>query len=219
MTGGVKYESGFSNDTTRARRIEDGATRHSLAEDCRTAALAFMSGVARGWDKLELALWLTGPYAHATRHAAHGERVVAPGASNDVVDPVLVERLLTRVRGQVLASLEKASLDLGTLDFTDEMVARGFVRQLSDGEGGAVWVPVDRPRLRLKDRLQALFAADHLDAPYSYGELFVCHRCEAVVFDAHAKRQGVCGAHRLSGRAPSNDNAPLSDPYARLMGR
>jgi hypothetical protein len=215
----VKYGNAFSNDTSSARRIEDGATRDSLADDCRSAALGFMAGVAEGWDKLDLALWLTGPYAQATRHATHGERVAVAGGPSDVLDPAAVERLLTRVRGQLLASLEKASLELGTLEFADEMLERGLVRKLTDADGRDAWVPVDHPRLRLRDRLQALFAADHLNGPYSYVELFVCHRCEAVVFDAHAKRQGICGAHRLSGRAPSNGNAPLSDPYARLIGR
>lgn len=214
----MKYGSSFFNGNATAR-IDDGATRETLAQDCRSAALSLMTGVARGWDKLDLALWLTGPYAQAARHATHGERVVVGGGTTGEVDPIAVERLLTRVRGQVLASLEKASLDLGTLEFTGEMVDRGLVREVTDAEGRSAWVPVDRPRLRLKDRLQALFAADNLNMPYSYVELFVCHRCEAVVFDAHAKRQGICGAHRLSGKVPINDNAPLSDPYARFNGR
>ena len=214
----MKYGNAFSNDAT-VHHVDDGATRESLAEDCRSAALAFMRGVAEGWDKLELALWLTGPYAQATRHASHGERVVALRGPSATVDPQALESLLVRVRGQVHASLEKASLDHGTLDFTDAMVERGLVRKVEDAEGRTAWVPVDRARERLRERVQALFAADYLNAPYTYVELFVCHRCEAVVFDAYAKRQGICGSHRLSGRAPSNDNAPLSDPYARLIGR
>ena len=199
--------------------VDDGATRDSLAGDCRAAGLSFMAGVAEGWDKLELAMWLTGPYAQATRHATHGERVVALGGPTERIDPQALESLLVRVRGQVHASLEKASLEYGTLDFTDAMVERGLVRKVEDAEGRPAWVPVDRARARLRDRVQALFTADYLNVPHAYVELFVCHRCEAVVFDAYAKRQGICGAHRLSGRAPSNDNAPLSDPYARLIGR
>ena len=56
--------------------------------------------------------------------------------------------------------------------------------------------------MRLRDRLRSLFAADYLNAPYTYAELFVCHRCEAVVFDEHAKQLGICGAHRMSGVVP-----------------
>ncbi len=214
----MKYGTAFSNGAS-VRHVADGATRDSLSEDCRAAALSFMAGVADGWGKLELATWLTGPYARATRHAAHGERVVALGGPTDAIDPQVLEALLTRVRGQVHASLEKASLEHGTLDFTDAMVARGLVGEVADADGRPAWVPVDRARARLRDRLQSLFAGDYLNAPYTYVELFVCHRCEAVVFDAYAKRQGICGLHHLSGHAPSNNNAPLSDPYARLIRR
>jgi hypothetical protein len=209
----------FTAGSSGGRTLEDGVTSATLAEECRRAALAFMSGVAKGWEKQAVALWLVGPYAQATRHATHGERVAAGGAASEPVDADALEALLLRVRGQLLASLEKASLDLGSLDFTDECVQRGLVRKLVDAEGHDAWVPVDRPRLRLRERLQSLFAADWLNAPYTYVELFVCHRCEAVVFDAHAKERGICGAHRLSGQVPTNDNAPLSDPYARLIGR
>lgn len=214
----MKYGNAFSNAAT-VHHVDDGATRDTLAGDCRAAGLAFMAGVADGWDKLQLAMWLTGPYAQATRRATHGARVVTLSGPTNAIDPQALEGLLVRVRGQVHASLEKASLDHGTLDFTDAMVERGLVRKLADAEGRPAWVPVDRVRMRLRDRVQALFTADYLNAPYTYVELFVCHRCEAVVFDAYAKRQGICGSHRLSGRGPSNDNAPLSDPYARLIGR
>jgi hypothetical protein len=199
------------------RPIEDGLTRESLARDCREAALSFMSGVATGWDKLDLALWLTGPYAHATRHAQGGAGFAKHPQSRDEIAPASVELLVTRVRGQLLASLEKAALEFGTLDFTDEAVARGLVRKVVAADGRDAWVPVDAPRMRLRDRLRSLFTADFLNAPYTYSELFVCHRCEAVVFDDRAKRRGICGAHRLSGMIARNDDAPESVPQARSL--
>jgi hypothetical protein len=181
-----------------------------------------MSGVAKGWDKLDLAIWLIGPYARATRHAGHGERVaaLATGRETISIDAGSVEALVTRVRGQLLASLEKAALELGTLDFVDDTVDRGLVRKVTDGEARVAWIPVDGARLRLRDRLRSLFAADYLNGPYTYADLFVCHRCEAVVFDDHAKRRGICGIHRLSGTLPRNDDGPASsDPDVRLIGR
>ena len=208
----MKYVIAFGGGSLRAQQpLEAGSTRESVAKDCREASLSFMSGVAKGWDKLDLARWLTGPYAHATRHAKRGERVVpldAPSCDSDSdeseITAATIEALVTRVRGQLLASLEQAALQLGSLDFTDEAIERHLIRKVVDGDGGNVWIPVDAPRLRLRDRLRSLFAADYLNAPYTYAELFVCHRCEAVVFDDHAKRIGVCGEHRLSGFVQSN---------------
>lgn len=211
----VKYVLSFgaSDSSPNARRtLDDGSTRESLSEDCRAAALCFMSGVAAGWDKLDLALWLTGPYARATRHARRGERVDVANANGvHAVAAESIETLLTRARVQLIASLEKAALELGVPAFANEMVERGLVRRVVDADRRAAWIPVDAARLRLKDRLQALFAADYLNVPYAYAELFVCHRCEAVVFDAHAKRVGICGVHRLSGILPSADEeGPIS---------
>ena len=202
--------------------LADGSTRESLASDCRDAALGFMSGVAAGWDKLDLALWLTGPYARATRHGKHGERVAAVSDEQEIADET-IEALVTRVRGQLIASLEKAALEFGSLEFADEIVERGLVRKVVDAEGRDAWIPVDAQRMRLRDRLRALFTADYLNAPYTYAELFVCHRCEAVVFDDHAKEVGICGAHRMSSYAPSEANAtdasgirPLRPPRKTL---
>lgn len=208
--------------TSRApKRLADGCDRETVSAECREAALAFMSGVALGWDKLDLALWLTGPYARATRHAQRGERV-ANVTEGDEIDDATIEELVTRVRGQLLASLEKAALEYGTLDFAEEAVERGLVRKAVDADGRDVWIPVDAPRMRLRDRVRALFAADFLDTPYAYAELFVCHRCEAVVFDDAAKRSGVCGAHRLAsgvvprqrGDARSSDDTDEPDAMA-----
>src|SRR5205823_3217663 len=90
----------------------------------------------------------------------------------------------------------------------DDIVDRSLVRKVVDAEERDAWVPVDGSRMRLRDRLRSLFAADYLNNPYVYTELFVCHRCEAVVFDEHAKRLGICGWHRISGVVPRDDESP-----------
>jgi hypothetical protein len=205
----VKYVMTFGTSRDARRPLDDGATRQSIADECREAALSFMAGVATGWDKLDLALWLTGPYARATRHGTRGERVAAMHGGAILHDETL-ELLVTRVRGQLLASLETSALELGSLEFAGEMVERRLVRRVVDAAGEDAWVPVDGMRARLRDRLQSLFVADYLCEPSSYGELFVCHLCEAVVFDAHAKQLGICGAHRRSGMVPRD--VPGAEP-------
>lgn len=209
----MKYVMTFGTGERSPRpRLDDGTTREGIAAECREAALAFMTGVAAGWDKLDLVLWLTGPYARATRYSTNVERVAAT-CQAELVSDEAIETLVTRVRGQLLASLEKAALDAGSLEFADEVIERGLVRRAVGSDGSGVWIPVDSARSRLRDRLRSLFVADYLCAPASYAELFVCHRCEAVVFDDHAKQVGVCGAHRASGMVP-RDGAPL----VRLRG-
>ena len=70
----MKYVMAFgTGDRSSRHPVADGSTRETLAEDCRNAALSFMTGVGEGWDKLDLALWLTGDYARAT-HEGWGAR-------------------------------------------------------------------------------------------------------------------------------------------------
>jgi len=205
----VKYVMTFQSGRG-AVQLDQDASCESVAAECREAALAFMSGVARGWGKTDLALWLTGPYADATRHVKRGERVSSP-SDHEELSEESIEELMTRVRGHVLAALEKAALEIGEPEFTAETVERGFVRRAVDADGMTGWVPVDGARMRLRDRLRSLFVADFLAAPEVYADLLVCHRCEAVVFDAAQKSLGVCGSHRISGMVPRGENEGAPD--------
>lgn len=199
--------------------LDDGATRESVAAECREAAVAFVNGAAAGWDKLDVALWLTGPYARATGHMSRGERVAGMIGESEVDSEVIVE-LVTRVRSQLLAGLEKAALSEGTLDFAVEAMDRGLVRRAIDLDGEIVWVPVDSARMRLRDRVRSLFAADYLNDPGAYSALYVCHRCESVVFDESAKKLGACANHkRVSGIVPrQSDGDEESVPVAVALG-
>ena len=216
----MEYLKAFGGKGRRVMAsVQDGSTRESIAEDCRAAALSFMSGSAAGWDKLDLALWLTGPYARATRHAPHGERVAAGAEQAEEISDRAVDDLITNVRVQLLAFLENVALSPATLELTDDARERRLVHEVLDADGRLAWIPVDVARMRLRDRLRSLFRADYLNAPYAYAELFVCYRCEGVVFDAHAKRSGICGAHRVSGEAPRSDEAMAVNPRAIIGAR
>jgi hypothetical protein len=178
--------------------LDEIVSPETVSGECRVAALDFMTGVARGWDKIDLALWLTGPYARATSHAARGVRTSRSG--DRAIGVVTIEGLLTSTRQRILASLEKAVLSGGALEFVNDAIIKGFVRRSVDQHGIASWIPIDLTRMRLRDRIESLFAADYLDATNDYASLHVCHRCEAVVFDARAKEYGYCSAHvRHSG--------------------
>ncbi len=192
------------------RLLSEGVTKESVSAECRDAALAFLGGVQHGWDKLDLVLWLTGPYARSTRHAPRGERVVDVTADITIEDAT-IDELLAHVRGQLVTSLEQVALDWSKLDFADEALERGFVRVAVDDDGASCFVPLDSPRMRLVDRVRSLLAADYLAAPYEYVDLFVCHRCEAVMFDADAKRTGICRRHRLQSGVVVRNNDDVND--------
>lgn len=175
-----------------------GQTRELRADESRRAALELMKGVAEGWTKLDLALWLRGAYAQAVRHAPRVERAGSSGAHPRAIGEPTIEHLLVSTRGQLLASLELAVLAGGTPDFIERALIEQHVRRVVDESGEAAWVPADVPRMRLKDRVASLFVADYLNRPNDYRHLYVCHLCEAVTFEHGAKELGRCGAHRVS---------------------
>ncbi len=190
----MKYVMTFT-DKSRQILLADECTVESISTECRRAAVAFMSSASSGWDKLDLAFWLTGPYARAVRHARHGERVTAL-ATAPVVEDASVQELVARVHQELLESLVVATHREGALDFADPAVATGHVRKAVDGDGVGVWIPVDLPRMRLLDRVRSLFSADYLNAPDAYTELYVCAQCGGLVFDGAGKRVGLCAAHK-----------------------
>jgi hypothetical protein len=62
------------------------------------------------------------------------------------------------------------------------------------------WIPLDKPRMHLTERVLSLFVADYLLRPHDYvRDLVVCSKCDAVVFDSAARQTGCCGADRISG--------------------
>lgn len=194
----MKYVISYVNKSSSVPTLE-GESVETVAGDCRDAALCFVNGVGKGWTKRDLALWLTGPYRTATRHATGGERTAALDhlGDEDVVGEHRIDELMRKVRGQVLAALEEAALPNGTVGFVHESLRLRHLAPRVDEDGISLWVPVDQARMRLKDRILSLFSCDYLMRPDDYAhELTVCHKCEMVVFDEHAKRIGDCGGHR-----------------------
>ena len=190
----LKYMTAFTS-LHGAPVVEEGVESQQISNECRDAALTFLRGVTSGWDKIDLALWLTGDYARATRHVPRGERVMSLGDRE--VDPASLNDLLDKARGQLVACFEQAALD-GNLACAEDCLTRGIVRKVTAPDGGVLYVPVDSPRMRLRDRLRSLLAADYLNEPGDYLSVYVCHRCENVVFDEKGETPGL-----LHGSPPS----------------
>ncbi len=212
--------------------LPPGVSVDSVALMCRQAGLEFLRGSTHGWTKRDLALWLAGPYAGATRNVKRGydrlarRRARAGGMGEDMVLEWLsgaaffTSMLLQQLAGggQQHAYVRDAMDEEFVLPFEDEL-------------GTVVWVPVDVRDMRLKDRVRSLFVADCLNQPHEYAQtLSICARCGDVTFDEHARRTGACfrelaesavklqdaSATNLVGAAPPSLREP---PPARIASR
>jgi hypothetical protein len=195
--------------------LEPGTLAAGVAAACRYAGTEFLRGVRAGWDARDLAAWLTGPYADATRHAPRGEHA----ARTDAAEPetARLRDVLGHARSSALAALEEACSSAGGLTFVREAIRAGAVVP-ARVEGGSCWIPVDLRGMHLAERVLSLFAVDLLLYPEDYsGALVICPLCEAVVYDPEARALGQCGAHRPSGLVHRIDQVLIELPHAPTM--
>jgi hypothetical protein len=144
-----------------------------IAGACREAGIAFVEGAPR-WGKRELAMWLIGPYARATRHIAcslPSERLL-PGGSPEPfaheIGPGALEHVTKSAHTEVVEALRRLREPEQAASFAFTMLSAGFVALGEDGAGRYGWLPTAKAR-RLADRVLSLFAADYLAHPDEYG--------------------------------------------------
>jgi hypothetical protein len=155
----------------------------------RAAGLEFLDKVR---DARDLGHWVIGSYRQATSHVF---RVDWPAVDASAVDEATIDAILTSARADVLLALREAAWGNGP-GFVKDALASSAIVPTVDG----FWIPLDVPRMRLKDRVLALFAADYLLSPRDYTrDLTICARCARVIFDPAARQSRHCGAHRISG--------------------
>jgi len=173
-----------------------GARVATFTEGCRSAALDFVNRVGASRGKEQLVEWLRGPYrSHVVTLARASHRVISPAA----LRPSSVQKLLTRTREQIGATLLSLCDPEEGVNFGYEALAAGLVYRCQDKRGAQGWVPVAYPRMRLLDRVLSLVAADHLLRAGDYESmLFQCSACEAVAFDRERRALGICSAHAHS---------------------
>lgn len=136
-----------------SRRLPDGMSVLDVAEGCRLAALAFVLDTpltARG-----LAAWLSGPYRALVGAASDH----APVRSDQVVESALYARAY--VAG-VMRGMSHVPSDVS---FSYAAMHDGWIERCRDATGRPGWLPVDRPRMRLTERVLSLVAVDYLVRP------------------------------------------------------
>jgi len=171
-----------------------------MSAQWRTAGLEFLDNVR---DARDLGRWLIGPYRSATSYVF---RLEWPAACASEVDTSTIDAILASAREEVLLALHDAAWGAGP-GFVKDALASSAIVPTVDG----FWIPLDVPRMRLKDRVLALFAADYLRSPRDYQrDLAFCTRCDRAVFDPAARQTGQCGAHRISGFVKKMDRRRMT---------
>jgi hypothetical protein len=209
------YLQTYSGTTPKHVTLEPGIDAAVIAGGCRRAGLEFVRGVHTGWDARDLAAWLTGPYAQATCHVPRGEcvaRIDDEESPTSFENAPRLQEVLASARTGAISALEDAESIRGRLVFVREAIRDRTIVPATSANGESIWVPLDRRKMNLRDRVLSLFAVDFLLRPEDYvGDLLVCSSCEAVVFDAKARALGHCGAHRASGFMPRHE-----EPFERI---
>jgi hypothetical protein len=156
-----------------------------VEEDCRLALLAFLDGSEEAWDAARLAWWLGVHYARCTSRVPREERDAPRGAA---VDGEALDLVVSGARARVFDRMWELSTE-GRCDFVWDAVHDGLVVSV-DVDGEQVFLPRDRARGRLVDRVLSLLAVDYLTRPWSYED------------------GRVCGLASLDGLAPGAGDAP-----------
>jgi hypothetical protein len=181
-----------------AKALESALSPRRIGEQCRATGLGIVNNAQR-WGKAELAGWLTGPYRRVTQYAVgvHGPRSETgrrvnhtlpyqTPPSTEVADGQ-VETLLGQLREEIICLFKGATLE--KIDsFSHACLNHDFVVEHVMDDGTQLYLPVDRPRMRLLERVVSLFAADALMWPGAYSTVRICDQCSALTFGncAHA---------------------------------
>jgi hypothetical protein len=169
-----------------------------IADTCREEVLRFVNETRDGsWTKLELALWLTGPYERITGPATRvllertGEAPQSGPSLHVAASPSTVRRIIEVARSEVIAVIDCLRSDEMGASFALSALSGGLVAPCEDECGARGWLPVSRSNMSLTDRLLSLLAVDYLKRPDAHEHVRVCEVCENVCFDevcTHAVR-------------------------------
>ena len=137
-------------------RLPRGVGILDVAEACRQAALEFVSGPRV--TKRALAAWLEGPYLTLVT-------LVDEDPRRDPVRTDQVTEMPAFARAYVLGMMRGITRSPSEVGFTIAAMHDGWIERCCDSTGRLGWVPVDRPNMRLSERVLSLVAVDYLARP------------------------------------------------------
>lgn len=198
--------------------LTPGLSVHDVADRCRAAGVEFLVGSSGGWGRHELANWMTGAYAIATREVRLDPPRRRRRNASATLEATTVEALILRARAGVIETLER-STHWGSADpFAPEMIAAAIVAPVTDEHGAMGYVALDIPSMRLVNRVASLFVTDYLTRPADYVSVAPCEQCGGISFAWDAYHADACDAveHR-SSRVVAKNGEERSRP-ASLRG-
>jgi hypothetical protein len=140
-----------------------GTSVLDVAEECRRAALAFDDGIDPHASRRAIACWLEGPYRTAVDTI--GTRSLdMPVRAGEVVD------IPAYARAYVVGVVRGISRIPSDVSFTYAAMHDGWIERCTDATGRPGWLPVDRPKMRLSERVLSLVAVDYLVRPADWLE-------------------------------------------------
>jgi hypothetical protein len=191
---------------TRCCALVPGVKVRDVADACRSAALGFAWSAHHGWGRRGLARWLVGPYAQAAAPTrALRTSGTRPAVAGRTLDEDTVEELLARARMEVLTILRGLWSWSDDAAFLRARIDEGLIAGVIDESSGLGFAPVDRPGMRLVDRVRSLFVADYLTRPGDYAAFALCDDCDGATFDGglyHVDCTRPRSRSRLRRRAP-----------------
>lgn len=140
-------------------RLPRGITVLDVSEECRRVALFFVTDTLP--TKRGLEEWLEDSYRSLVS-------VVDPDIRRAPVRVDPVTENAAYVRAYVLAAIRDISRPPSDVSFTRAAIHDGWIERCCDSTGSPGWVPVDRPNMRLTERVLSLVAVDYLLRPMDW---------------------------------------------------
>ncbi|MDB4936049.1 MAG: hypothetical protein JWP87_3021 [Labilithrix sp.] len=129
-----------------------------VAEECRRGAVVFVSGIDGHASRRAIAAWLDGPYRTAVEMI--GTRSLdVPLRAGEVTE------IVAYARAHVIGVIRGIARVPSDVSFTHAAMHDGWIEPCTDATGRSGWVPVDRPKMRLSERVLSLVAVDYLVRP------------------------------------------------------
>jgi len=166
----------------------------SRLERVRAAGAAFIRGTTQGWNRRELATWLVDQYAPCVTPPFHMETANLPPVMDTPLDEGFINRLILDARDRVLQLLAELVVPWEATPRARLAVACGAVAPERDERGAIAYYPVRLMRMRLAQRVSALFLADYLNRPTEYRWLMLCSECGELAFSAELAHGSWCEA-------------------------
>ena len=141
-------------------RLPRGISVEQVGEECRRVALDFVSDTPA--TKAALTAWLAGPY-HSLVTIVEPDPRRAPMRAGAVIE------IPAFARAYVLGVLRGMLRTPSDVAFADAAIHDGWIESCCDATGKPGWVPVDRPNMRLTERVLSLVAVDYLGGGQARG--------------------------------------------------